>query len=108
MKTKITTLISILAIIFTLASQLNANASLTTSEKKTIAQMQQQIGILSARVGELERQLNSNGTYTVDTVNYISVTNCGTGLQVNQLNGSFSIGNTKFQICQFLYNYASK
>jgi hypothetical protein len=108
-RTKVATWLALIAMIFTIAGLQRANAALSASEKKTINQMQKQIGILSARVGELERQLGTaDGTFNVDTVNYLSTSGCGTGLQVNQISGSFSIGNTRFLVCQFLYNYSSR
>jgi hypothetical protein len=105
---KISTWLAMLAMLFTIVSIQKANAALTAAEKKTITQMQKQIGILSARVNELERQIITDGTFVVDTVNYLSATNCGSGRQVSRVGGSFSIGNTSFQNCQFLYNYTSK
>lgn len=92
-----------------IASTTQAQAAWTSSEKRTISQMQRQIGILSTRIDTLETQLGTaDGTYLVDTVNYLSDTTCGTGAQVFSRQGSFTLGNAKFFSCQFQYNYTAR
>lgn len=91
------------------ASASQAQGAWTSSEKKTISQMQRQIGILNARINTLETQLGTaDGTYSVDTVNYLSDTTCGTGSKVFSRQGSFTLGNAKFFACQFQYNHTSQ
>jgi len=98
------------ALIFVgIASASQAQAAWTTSEKKTVNQMQKQIGMLNARINDLEMQLGTaDGTYVVDTVNYLSDTSCGSGSKVFSRQGSFTLGTAKFYACQFQYNYTSK
>jgi hypothetical protein len=98
------------ALIFVgVASASQAQGAWTSSEKKTVSQMQKQIGILNARINTLEAQLGTaDGTYVVDTVNYLSDTTCGTGSKVFQRQGSFTLGTAKFYACQFQYNYTSR
>ena len=98
------------ALIFVgIASASQAQAVWTTSEKKTVNQMQKQIGMLNARINDLEMQLGTaDGTYVVDTVNYLSDTSCGTGSKVFSRQGSFTLGTAKFYACQFQYNYTSQ
>lgn len=109
MKRIITSLLVSMLLVLVVTNGQQASAALSASEKKTISQMQKQIGILSARVGELERQIGTaDGTYFVDVVNYLSSTSCGTGAQVGQLSGSFVLGDKRFFLCQFNYNYTSR
>jgi len=98
------------ALIFVgIASASQAQAAWTTSEKKPVNQMQKQIGMLNARINDLEMQLGTaDGTYVVDTVNYLSDTSCGSGSKVFSRQGSFTLGTAKFYACQFQYNYTSK
>jgi hypothetical protein len=66
------------------------------------------IDVLSLRNG-IETQLGTaDGTYVVDTVNYLSDTSCGSGSKVFSRQGSFTLGTTKFYTCQFQYNYTSQ
>lgn len=91
------------------ASATQAEGAWTSSEKKTISQMQKQIGILNARINTLEMQLGTaDGTYSVDIVNYLSDSTCGTGSKVFSRPGSFTLGNAKFFACQFQYNHTSQ
>jgi hypothetical protein len=91
------------------ASATQAQAAWTSSEKKTVTQMKKQIGMLNARINTLEMQLGTaDGTYVVDTVNYLSDTSCGSGSKVFSRQGSFTLGTAKFYACQFQYNYTSK
>lgn len=91
------------------ASASQAQGAWTSSEKRTITQMQKQIGMLNARINTLEMQLGTaDGTYVVDTVNYLSDTSCGSGSKVFSRQGSFTLGTAKFYTCQFQYNYTSK
>ena len=98
------------ALIFVgIASASQAQAAWTSSEKKTVTQMQKQIGMLNARINDLEMQLGTaDGTYFVDTVNYLSDKSCGSGSKVFSRQGSFTLGTANFYACQFQYNYTSK
>ena len=102
--------IALIAISF-LAGQ-STSASAATSSTTIIKQLQSTVGLLSARVRNLEQMLQAEPgvtyTYSTNTVNYLSATTCGSGEQVTGTSGSFRLGDKNFYSCQYIYNFQRK
>lgn len=102
--------IVLIAVSFLAGQSTSANAA--TSSTKIIKQLQSTVGLLSARVKNLEQILQAEPgvtySYSTNTVNYLSATTCGSGEQVTGTGGSFKLGDKNFYVCQYIYNFQRK
>ena len=92
-----------------IASASEAQAAWTAAEKKTVTQMQKQIGILSEQINSLEDQLGTvdETNKQEDRVEYLSDRPCGGSKSLSR-SGSFTLGTARFYACTLVIEYTSE